>query len=408
MMAIKKYELSSLLIAFSFFQFGILQILAIPLNNQNIIAASTLAIVVLLLILYQLQIKKYVFLFFFIISLVFFSHYYFFHGFGVMEIYVQFLFKSFSLFLVGSFPFATEHLKKYMYIFSNLNFVVLTLIVLFGLVDQIEYMRFGYGMLPSLLIAIYFMRQKHKLFNFFITISSFSMIFIWGSRGPLIGLIIFLFIMIIYDRNIKLSKKVIFVTLVTISFIYLFFFKGFEKILNFLYFDLRLQTYSIAKLRMMLKDGLEASSSGRDQIYEMFLRHIEEHLLFGSGIGITHTLWDLTPHNLFLQLLLEFGIVGGFMILFIFSWLIYRLFSIRKFDNELCLLLSIIFAVSFGRLLVSSDLWLRQELWLFISLTINSHFIKKSEIERNFRWGMGCAHAKRKRAILSTLFQKDV
>lgn len=379
MFLIKKIELSSLLIAFSFFQFGILQIFAIPLNNQNIIAVSTFIIAILLLILYQLQLKQYVIILFFVITLVFLSHYLIFNSFTTMEMYVQFLLKSFSLIFIGSFPFTSKYLKKYMYYFSNINFILLTIIVVLGYVDQIEYMRFGYALLPTLLVSIYFFRQKQKLMNFMIALSSFFMIFIWGSRGPLVGLIIFLLILFILDRNLKFYKKLTVVVVMSFSFIYLYFFKGFEKLLSYLYFDLNLQTYSIEKLRMMLEEGVKASSSGRNQIYEMFLNRIEDHLLFGSGIGITHNLWDITAHNMFLQIVLEFGIIGALIFLILFLLLLSMLFSIRKVDNHLFLLLSILFSVSFGRLLVSSDFWLRQELWLFISLTINAYYFKNND-----------------------------
>ncbi len=175
---------------------------------------------------------------------------------------------------------------------------------------------------------------------------------------------------------------------ISAGFIYLFLMDGFLQILDFIYFDLGYETYSIIKLRMMIQDGISESSSGRDFLYQSFLELFYENPIFGNGIGITNELWDVTPHNLFLQILVEFGILGMFVFILLACGFLYVLLKIRKVNNELFLILGILFSVSFGRLLVSSDLWLRQEFWLFLSMVINGFLITKyqnSSEQKKFR-----------------------
>ncbi|MBM7095681.1 O-antigen ligase family protein [Bacillus sp. H-16] len=370
------------------FQFGILQPLAIISGSQAIIAVSTIAIFTILLIIYKFKFKKYVISFLTLLTLFFLTNYFLFGNREVtLVIFMEFLMKSFSLFIIGSFPFLTPYLKKSFYFFAILNFIALTIIVILGFVESISYMRFGYAMLPTLLVSIYALRDisiiKYKLLWILICFSSFIIIFIYGSRGPLVGLLIFIFIILFLDVKANFFKKMFIFLILILGYIYTFIYDGFLKILDFIYFELNLQTYSIIKLKVMVERGLAESSSGRDYLYESFFEQIKSNPIFGSGIGITQEVWGVTPHNLFLQIMLEFGFVGLVIFIGLGGLAFYFLARIRRVNNDLFLLISIIFSVSVGRLLVSSDIWLRQELWLFISILINAFLMSNLKIFSN-------------------------
>lgn len=360
-----------------------MQPLALLLGSQNIIAVSTILIVILLFVVFQFHIKIYIVIAVILTSLLFLSNYFLFDNREiVLPLFIEFLLKCFSLFIIASFPFITNELKKYFVIFSLINFILLAAIVVFGWIENIEYMRFGYAMLPTTLVSIYAFRHHYKILNGVVGLSSFMLILIYGSRGPILGILIFLLIILISDKKLKIHQKILSLSVLIIGYFYMFVFNGFIKILDFTYYDLNLQTYSIRKLRVMINEGFAESSSGRDFLYEQFMEQIMREPIFGSGIGITHTLWDITSHNLFLQIILEFGVMGMLFFLLLAITMIFLLVMIRKTDNELFLLLTIVFAVSFGRLLVSSDMWVRQELWLFISLTINAFLMIKASVKK--------------------------
>lgn len=356
-----------------------MQPFAILIGSQAIIALTTVIVFLFLLIIFRFHINKYVYYVFIIVTLIFLLNFFLYDGRTIILLtFAEFAIKSFSLFVIGSFSFATDYLKKYFYIFAILNFISLLIIVVLGYIETFSYMRFGYAMLPTLLFSIYALRDNSKkLFWSIIMISSFTMILIFGSRGPLLGLIIFILIILFADSKLKMMKKMLFTIGILASYVYFISLNGFSKILDFIYFNLNFQTYSISKLRLMFEEGVAESSSGRDYLYENFINQIMIKPVLGNGIGITQELWDFSPHNLFLQVLIEFGFVGMAVFLIISLTIVYLLIKIRSADNDLFLILSIIFSVSFSRLLVSSDLWLRQELWLFISMSINSFFILK-------------------------------
>lgn len=360
-----------------------MQPFALLLGSQNIIAVSTSLIVFLLFVIFQFHIKIYVVIAVILTSLLFLSNYFLFDNREIiLPLFIEFLLKCFSLFIIASFPFVSNEIKKYFAIFSLLNFIVLAAILVFGWIDNIEYMRFGYAMLPTTLVSIYAFRQHYKILNGLVGLSSFILIIIYGSRGPILGVLIFLLIILISDKKLKIPQKILSLSVLIIGYFYMFVYNGFIRILDFTYYDLNLQTYSIHKLRVMINEGFAESSSGRDFLYEQFIEQIMREPILGSGIGITHTLWDITSHNLFLQIFLEFGVMGMLFFLLLALTMIFLLLMIRKTDNELFLLLTIVFAVSFGRLLVSSDMWVRQELWLFTSLTINAFLMIQVSVKK--------------------------
>lgn len=358
-----------------------MQPLAIVLNSQVIIAIVTVIIIIILSVSFQFRFNKYLIFSFIVVSLIFLLNFFLYDLREItVQIFMEFLLKSFSLFIIGSFPFTTNYLKKYFYIFSIVNFIVLTPIIFFGMLDSIGYMRFGYAMLPTLLTSIFFFKDKNKILCFLLAISSFIIILIFGSRGPLIALIIFVCFILLTNKEIKLFKKMFMLLALSIGTYYLFIANILLRALDFIYYEAGFQTYSIFKLRLMFEGGLKESSSGRDYLYGKFVNKILESPIFGSGIGVTHELWDVTPHNIFIQILIESGFVGLGIALLFGVVIMFFLFKVRKVDNELFLLLVLIFSVAFGRLLVSSDMWLRQELWLFLSVTINTLLISKENM----------------------------
>lgn len=75
---------------------------------------------------------------------------------------------------------------------------------------------------------------------------------------------------------------------------------------------------------------LEGGSSGRDRVYAVALRGIVESPWIGHG-GFSHWEKVIQPHNLFLDLALQFGIPVAFLI--IVSVSIALLFKLRNFPN---------------------------------------------------------------------------
>jgi O-antigen ligase len=144
------------------------------------------------------------------------------------------------------------------------------------------------------------------------------------------------------------------------------------KLLDYIYFNLGIQTYSLAKYRMMINEGIAESSSGRDQIYRSIWELIKQKPFIGHGIGILQSTSGYTAHNIFLQILVESGILGLLIWVFIWIYCFNKYNKISKSDKDgLYKVVTLIVSIAMGRLLISSDMWLRPEYWFAISMLIN-------------------------------------
>lgn len=149
-------------------------------------------------------------------------------------------------------------------------------------------------------------------------------------------------------------------------------FRLIQRLLDYLYYSLDLKTYSLAKFRMMIANGLIESSSGRDIIYLTLLHYIKNNLFFGYGVAYSNIILGYTPHNIMLQVLIESGIFGLIVWMSLWIYFFHKLRYIHyKQNKKLSNILISISSLAIGRLLVSSDMWIRPEYWLVISIIIN-------------------------------------
>lgn len=259
---------------------------------------------------------------------------------------------------IGSLKYDIIKVCKYASKLSYLNLIV-NIIYLLANRDDIDTlsMRFGYGILPSLIFILYNALEKKRKKDLIISIFISVLILIWGSRGCFIVLLLFLLM--------YFGKKHF---CIIIACIVLCFF-GQQYIIQALLSlieDLPVESYKLNKMMTMLTEGIAVASSGRDTLYSFYYHAICNNPE-GLGIGYYTRIGMLYPHNIVLQTGVEFGIIG------IFLWLCYELYAllvIYKSPTHISHFLIIIFAIANGRLLVSSNYWERPEWWFLLALIV--------------------------------------
>lgn len=285
---------------------------------------------------------------------------------GIEPVMISTLSLGASSIYIGSLPFDASMALKYGRRLAWVNFFINMLYVLFTY-DNIDLlsMRFGYGMLPSTMIFLYlFLQTKSKLYLVMTSISLLS-ILVWGSRGCL--LIVFIYLICKYGRKYWLLLSVAGSGI-------LCFYDQFAQALIRLVSILPVESYKLRKLVMMLTKGIVESSSGRDTLYLYYWKIFQENI-FGVGIGYSDRIGLIYPHNLFIQVAIEFGIIGLLVLLILIVY-IWRKISCLKSDYYEILI--IIASIALGRLLVSSNYWVRPEFWALISLIAVNRSIKIS------------------------------
>ena len=276
------------------------------------------------------------------------------------------VFFSFPAFL---FARHIEDFKLFFSIFKNVSIIVIIcslLILIEGINSETlpQYMVFSYNMLPqTLCLLIYSLREKKK-FHFVISILGFFLIFVAGARGPIVIALLVLFIYSMTNKSPTINKilfltLLIFVLVTTLllrnSIIYLL--DEFSTSLNF----------SSRTLKLILS-GEFFNSSGRDDI---LVSVVDKFSLFGNGLYGDRDINYSYSHNLFIEILSDFGVIIGLILIAIIITISYKaVFS----NNEYIYLLSIVFiATGFIKLFLSGS-YLNQEpaFFLFIALGINS------------------------------------
>lgn len=148
-----------------------------------------------------------------------------------------------------------------------------------------------------------------------------------GGRGGLILLIVYVFYMTYYMLKSKvISKSKLMLVLIIATL-------GFILVAN--YFSL------------WTSSGFARSSNGinnddRFALWVEYLPYIEQHPLFGNGLGSDYFTWGFYSHNIFVDWLVETGVVGVILLSLVFIQTYKRLFALTNI-NQIFVVIMILF-----------------------------------------------------------------
>ncbi len=380
------FKINSLIIVLYLFQYGLLAPFSILFNNQVAILASTIILVTWAVLLNKsLNVKVWALyiipLFILIIKRPF--------EFKVVgadiswDYIISFLTMGVSAIYLGSLRFSLNKFIYYGVLVSMINLISLGFIPFtqyFG--ETINYMKFGYGILPTVLfLTIYVLRSiQIKLLSIILLLASVLMMIIFGARGATVAFIFFV-IFYIYLGGVPNKVKLFFT--IFIGLFLLFFMPLLDRLMELVdYYEF--STYSIEKIFKLFLDDyttLSSSSSGRDMIYTTAFNRIFENPFFGSPFNSCYFDTGVEYyHNFFLDLVVNLGFIfTGFLLFF----LGYQVLRLRKYKRDyLYEVFLVLFTLSIIRLMLSSNFWQRPEFWFLLSFLIT----QRSKVEeKDFR-----------------------
>ena len=183
----------------------------------------------------------------------------------------------------------------------------------------------------------------------------------WGSRGTLLAIALFYLINLLKRGNWLLLIVLLLLIVISWDLIML-------VLENIVYMVADItgarKIESLIRLASGEAEMLEASS-GRDVLYMRSIQLFKENP-FGCGVGYWSedpVMNGLYPHNIFLQVATEFGVIGLVSLLTLIAVVTIRLF---RLDEESFAFGGMLFAIAIGRLLISSSYWERPEFWLLL------------------------------------------
>jgi O-Antigen ligase len=269
-------------------------------------------------------------------------------------------------------------LKKTMKSAAHIVFIFGTLVgilVFSGVISLEKYsMSLSYYMLLPTLIFLNELLEKFSLKKLLITFISIVMIIALGSRGAILCVFVFLILRFI-KFNINKSYWSYIKYILTLGFIFLmllyldtFLMYLNNVLLEFGVYSRNIQTFFSERI----------SLSGRDTLYKTVFGNILNSPLLGIGIaGDRQILNGSYVHNLFLEILANFGLVIGFFI--IISIIIFILICLFLRDRKLYNIFILWLCIGFIHLWVSYSYLTDFRFWAFMGVMINILFFLKKD-----------------------------
>lgn len=224
-----------------------------------------------------------------------------------------------------------------------------------------DYMNAAYALLFGLLVIVSSNMLNHhsnKLDNV-LELLSIASIVVLGSRGGVMCYGAFYILYFLYFSNSKRKGAVILLGSFGLLFLYLL-------------MPLLISAFAGSGNRLveMLSSNTLVYDENRALIFEILLREFDSNPL---GMGVmadrailttSNEIWDTYyAHNLFLELLVDFGYIGVCLSIILVIWMIKCL---RRGLGYTKLILCVLISCSFVKLMVSTSFWIDPIFWAMI------------------------------------------
>lgn len=283
-----------------------------------------------------------------------------------------FLWSCLPMYLVGR----TVNFKTSSTLFVGLSYIALFMQFLFLYVlgveenelGEIELMGTAYGFLPFVLFLIWYAIERKGLFNIAVAVIAAFLLLSMGTRGPVMCMVAFIALYLIIFRKMRTIYKVL---LFSGAIILNSFMAEIMLLLSVASSSLGLST----RVFDHFQDGQMVNlqeSNGRDVIWKDAWDYLMSHDRFwGEGLYSDRmaNMLDGYAHNLEVELLCDFGLIGGSIILAILLWLVYK--SARNtWHTDSAVILLVFFCSAFLFLQFSSSFLQAPIFWFFLGVCV--------------------------------------
>lgn len=306
---------------------------------------------------------------------------------GVFARILTFTSSIFGLIFFG-IHYTADEFKKGIKIASYINLVISIFRFFFVTIKGQEFltygydMNFGYTLLFPLLCFLSLFVLERKIIYLFISLFSFFFILLFGSRGPVlcVGIYVFLLFCFVIFKKLTTSKKVLsfFLIILLGLIVYLL-----------ICFVVPLLDFSLLprSLRYILSIDYFSSStdSGRRIIVNDLNSYLNNIPLFGYGLLADQGFLGIGKysHNIFLEMWITFGPIISVSIIVLLALLSLRVLLNKRINPTFKLFFIALWSFSFGRLIVSNSFWYETYFWCLIAFGLC--IISKKNANEKFR-----------------------
>lgn len=236
-------------------------------------------------------------------------------------------------------------------------------------------MSISYLVLIGIVTGLYLFRSSKWFFKIllaiYLIIGIYYFIRINNNRGSILAILLFIlmFTNLTNTRKMK-TVSIALIASLTVLTIILFIPGVASNLDSFLAGSLNMRWNWIRRLLYQITRG--NFLSGRNEILSLATILIKRSPIFGHGIGYFESITGGNyPHNIFVQISLEFGLVATFVFIYFMSVIFKALFD-QRIDINKRMVLLLFFSTSIPRLLVSASYWELIPFWCmtFYSLAL--------------------------------------
>lgn len=264
-----------------------------------------------------------------------------------------------------------ERARKFSFLIVIVLIFVYVSVVRNDITKNIEYMTFSYNLLlPTCFCFYYGLKNKKKSYTI-ASIVAVGIMIVAGARGAAVSIIIAIVIIYTYVNHDKMTlMKWLFVMFLVVGGIVFSLF--FEQIMT-LFADFLGDHNIYSRTVDKIIDGTVDEQSGRDRIRTVIYNNFKRMPFMGYGLYgdriITGGLYanGTYAHNFIVEILCQFGLAPGTMILVFLSRGLYTSFCSRV---GVCKSLMIIVFPIFVKLFFSGSYLNDSEFWLFLGAMI--------------------------------------
>ena len=290
----------------------------------------------------------------------------------ILDIIFPFFFMCLPIFIYARSLSNWDIFKQMMNKASVIIFVLGLLLgiqIILGTASVGDYsMTLSYYMLLPSIIFIDKLLDQFSTSALVISILSILIIISIGSRGAIMCICVFVLLKFIKPNSeIPFTKpRVFFYIVIFVTSIFIFLnFKGILLAINNL-----LENYGIHSRSIRLFLAPDVSLSGREGIYEDALSAIRDHPYLGVGIAGDRQITNgVYAHNFLLEVLLNFGVVLGFLLLVFLLIVIIRMLIIKDLGTYNMMIIWI--STGLVSLFVSGSYLSELNFWIFLGLILS-------------------------------------
>jgi O-antigen ligase len=273
-------------------------------------------------------------------------------------------------------------LLKYYTWFSLIAFLIFAADPIGGYKVFSNYMDYGINFATPAFFGIFLGCHYFKMrWMLVFEVLCFICILVFANRGALITAIFFIAAYFVFMSPKR--KKILIYWFLPINVILVVFFINIQTILKFAYEifvnELGLKSYSLNKITGFIQTHNSTQLfSGRLEIWAKAGDMLKENLIFGHGMGSFQQRFGFYTHNIFLDIMIFFGLAG---VLFFGILIVVSLYNIWNSKESVKILGFLFFLLWFPKLLFSMYFIEDVGFWCFIGFASMSIYLNNYDME---------------------------